>query len=61
MYRTFNMGIGLTIVVAKEEAHATLKIMEENFRQPVQIIGEIVAGHKTTIIKGVDIPCIEKR
>jgi len=51
MYRTFNMGIGMILVVAKEDANfvrAALRLQGEKFYD----IGEIVVGNQTTILKG---------
>lgn len=51
MYRTFNMGVGLVIVVAPEEAEAFsayLKEAGETFYQ----IGTIESGAHKTIVKG---------
>ena len=54
MYRTFNMGLGLTIVVAKQEAQEVLKLANEAFSMPVYEVGKIVKGSGKTTIEGVN-------
>ncbi|PKL13475.1 MAG: phosphoribosylformylglycinamidine cyclo-ligase [Spirochaetae bacterium HGW-Spirochaetae-8] len=54
MYRTFNMGIGLTIVVAPEAAEETLRLMKTCFSLPVRRIGKVVAGDGATLIRGLN-------
>jgi len=51
MYRTFNMGIGMILVVAAKDAdsvRAALRKQGEKYYD----IGEIVPGNQTTILKG---------
>lgn len=51
MYRTFNMGVGMVLVVASEEADAVrahLKANNEKFYE----LGSVVKGTKKTIMKG---------
>ncbi len=43
MYNTYNMGVGMSIVVPKDEVDKALAILRENGEDPY-IIGEIVAG-----------------
>lgn len=43
MYNTFNMGIGMCLVVSREEADAVVKIIEKH-DQKAYIIGEITQG-----------------
>jgi len=50
MYNTFNMGTGMTLVVAKEEADAALEILRANGEAPV-IIGEIASGEDKVILR----------
>ncbi|MFA5670377.1 MAG: AIR synthase-related protein [Balneolaceae bacterium] len=52
MFRTFNMGLGLTIVVAKQEAKIALELAKEAFSMPVYEVGKIVEGSGKTIIEG---------
>lgn len=53
MYRTFNMGIGLTVVVPFKEAHSVLKAMRDCFTEPVWEVGVITEGEEGTRIEGV--------
>ena len=43
MFNTFNMGVGMSIVVAKEDADLALSILKEN-GEDAYLIGEIVAS-----------------
>ncbi len=45
MYNTFNMGIGMAIIVKKEEAKKAIKILEEQ-GEKAYLIGEVVEGSK---------------
>lgn len=45
MYNTFNMGIGMSIIVSKSEADTALKILKEA-GETAYIIGEVVKGNK---------------
>ncbi len=51
MYRTFNMGIGMIIVAAPEEADAMMADLQER-GEAVYKIGEITAGNQTVTMKG---------
>lgn len=53
MYRTFNMGIGLTVTVPASESETTLALMRASFPQPAWRVGEVVAGVGGTYIEGV--------
>ncbi|HCG63769.1 MAG: phosphoribosylformylglycinamidine cyclo-ligase [Spirochaetes bacterium GWC2_52_13] len=53
MYRTFNMGIGLTVVVPASEAQTVLAQMRQIFSQPVWEVGSIGRGVEGTWIEGV--------
>jgi len=44
MYQTFNMGMGLAIVVSKESTNETLKILKKHTRSKVKIVGKIEKG-----------------
>ncbi|MGN0764749.1 MAG: AIR synthase-related protein, partial [Aristaeellaceae bacterium] len=46
MYNTYNMGVGMTITVAKEDAGRALEILRESGEEGAYILGEIVAGEK---------------
>ena len=43
MFNTFNMGVGMSIVVAKEDADKALQILQDAGEEPY-VIGEIVKG-----------------
>ena len=45
MFNTFNMGIGMTVVVAKEDGEKALEILRAA-GEDASIIGEIVSGEK---------------
>ena len=49
MYNTFNMGIGMCMAVAKEDADKAVSVLREAGEQAV-IIGEIVAGDKEVLL-----------
>lgn len=50
MFNTFNMGVGMTVVVSKEDAALALQILKDN-GENAYIIGEIVnSEEKITII-----------
>jgi phosphoribosylaminoimidazole (AIR) synthetase len=44
MLRTFNMGIGLIVVVAEERAEQFLEELAARGGRDARVIGEIVAG-----------------
>ena len=46
MFNTYNMGVGMTITVAKEDAGRALEILHANGEEGAYILGEIVAGEK---------------
>ena len=43
MYNTYNMGVGMSIVVPKEEVDAALEILRAN-GEDAYVIGEIIEG-----------------
>lgn len=45
MYNTFNMGIGMAIIVSKEEKERALEILKEA-GETAYVIGEVVEGNK---------------
>ena len=49
MFNTFNMGVGMSIVVSKTDADKALEILRESGEEPY-IIGEIVAGDQKVIL-----------
>jgi phosphoribosylformylglycinamidine cyclo-ligase len=50
MYRTLNMGIGMVLVLAKEDAEKSQKILRE-LGVRSHLIGEVTRGSKEVIIK----------
>ena len=50
MFNTFNMGIGMTVVVAKEEAEAALAAASGRRSRTRCVLGEIVAGDEGVIL-----------
>jgi phosphoribosylformylglycinamidine cyclo-ligase len=49
MFNTFNMGVGMSIVVAKEDADKALEILKAN-GEDAYIIGEIVSSDEKVIL-----------
>ena len=50
MYNTFNMGVGMSIVVAKDDADKAIEILKAN-GEDAYVIGKIVkSDNKITII-----------
>ena len=45
MYNTFNMGIGMTIIVKKEEVEKAIGILEQQ-GEKAYVIGEVMEGNK---------------
>ncbi|MEE1144402.1 MAG: phosphoribosylformylglycinamidine cyclo-ligase [Acutalibacteraceae bacterium] len=43
MFNTFNMGVGMSVVVAKEDAELALKILRDN-GEDAYLVGEIIAS-----------------
>lgn len=50
MFNTFNMGVGMSVVVAKADADKALEILRAN-GEDAYIIGEVVAGDDGVIIE----------
>ena len=46
MFNTYNMGVGMTITVAREDADKALAILHQNGEPGAYVLGEIVAGEK---------------
>jgi len=44
MYQTFNMGMGLAIVVSKEDAEESLKILKKHSISDVKMVGTVEKG-----------------
>lgn len=49
MFNTFNMGVGMTAIVAKEDAEKALAILKAN-GEDAYVIGEVVAGEEGVIL-----------
>ncbi len=49
MFNTFNMGVGMSIVVNKEEADKAIEILKKNGEE-AYIIGEITKGDESVVI-----------
>ena len=49
MFNTYNMGVGMSVVVSKEEADLALKTLQEN-GEDAYIIGEIVKSDESVTI-----------
>ena len=45
MYNTFNMGIGMAVIVSKDDAEKAVQILEEQ-GEKAYIIGEVIEGQK---------------
>lgn len=50
MFNTYNMGVGMSVVVAKEDANKAIEILKAN-GEDAYVIGEIVAGDEKIIIE----------
>jgi phosphoribosylformylglycinamidine cyclo-ligase len=44
MYRTFNMGMGLVVIVSKNDVNKALKILKKNSEADVKIVGKVEKG-----------------
>lgn len=52
MYNTFNMGIGMAIIVSPKDVEKTLGILESE-GEKAYIIGEVVKGNRDINIKDI--------
>ena len=50
MFRTFNMGIGMILVVRPESCEKIIRLLKQKFNLKSWIIGEIVKGKREVII-----------
>ncbi len=50
MYNTFNMGIGMAIIVKKEDSNKAIEILEQHGEKAYKI-GEVIKGNKEIIIE----------
>ena len=49
MYNTFNMGIGMAVIVPENEVEKSLEILKQAGEE-AYLIGEVVEGNKEIII-----------
>ena len=49
MFNTFNMGVGMSIVVAKDEADRALAVLREAGEQPY-LIGEVIRSDEGILL-----------
>ena len=49
MYNTFNMGVGMSVAVPKEQADRALTVLREN-GEDAYIMGEIIAGEEKVVL-----------
>jgi phosphoribosylformylglycinamidine cyclo-ligase len=54
MFRTFNMGIGMVVVVAGEDADAAVRLLQEQ-GEDVYRIGRITPGDRTVTFRGAGV------
>lgn len=47
MYRTFNMGVGLIMIVAQDQIQAMRRLFHDDTKYPLYEIGQVVAGQQT--------------
>ena len=50
MYNTYNMGVGMGIVVAEEDADQAVRILAENGEQGAYVLGTLTEGEKGVIL-----------
>lgn len=51
MFNTFNMGVGMTIIISKKDKEKALQILRENGENRAYIIGEIIKSDEEIIIE----------
>ena len=49
MFNTFNMGVGMSVVVAAEDAQRALEILRAN-GEDAYVIGEIIEGEEKVVL-----------
>ena len=49
MYRVFNMGIGLTMIVAEYYAESIVRHLKHKAKVPAWIIGEVIEGNQDVV------------
>ena len=50
MYKTFNMGVGMSVVVAKEDVDTALAILGA-CGEDAYVVGEIIASEEQVILE----------
>ncbi|MNP76223.1 Phosphoribosylformylglycinamidine cyclo-ligase [compost metagenome] len=54
MFRTFNMGIGMVLIVPEAEAEKALKLAEEHGEKAYRL-GRVTAGEKIVTFTGAEV------
>ena len=49
MYRVFNMGIGLVLVVSEFFADAIARYLRKEGKVPAWVIGEVIVGNREVV------------
>ena len=49
MFNTFNMGVGMTVIVAKEDAERALEVLHVN-GEDAYILGETIASEESVVL-----------
>ena len=49
MFSTFNMGVGMVVIVSKEDADKTIEILKANGEQ-AYVLGSVVDGEEGVIL-----------
>ena len=50
MFNTYNMGVGMSVIVAKEDADKALEVLKAN-GEDAYIIGEVIKSEEGVIIE----------
>jgi phosphoribosylformylglycinamidine cyclo-ligase len=50
MYNTFNMGVGMVVCVAKEDADKALELLHQNGEPGAYLLGQLVAGEGVSLL-----------
>ncbi|MFA6842090.1 MAG: AIR synthase-related protein, partial [Defluviitoga tunisiensis] len=53
MFHVFNMGIGMVYIVSKDNLKIVSDILNKEFSEEVQVIGEVLAAEKNNIDKKI--------
>ncbi|WP_019535460.1 phosphoribosylformylglycinamidine cyclo-ligase [Paenibacillus ginsengihumi] len=54
MYRTFNMGIGMVVIVSEEQADAAVRVFEANGEKAYRL-GRVTPGERAVAFSGVSV------